>query len=239
MHIVARGINRQDIFFDDNDRKSFMNIMLHLRKEMDFDITAYCLMDNHVHLIIHDEKKRFSLIMKRLLICYVYHFNEKYNRTGHLFENRFKSECIESIRYLAAAVKYIHNNPEKAGICKTSDYKWSSYREYTGEAYICNTEYVLNLFSNIDNFKKYHEVITTDNSMELDKVPSLSDDEARQIICGIMSCTDPNIILQFNKTLRDSYISDFKSWGISSSQIARLTGISIHIINHVNPKRQM
>lgn len=118
MHIVARGINRQDIFFDDNDRKSFMNIMLHLRKEMDFDITAYCLMDNHVHLIIHDEKKRFSLIMKRLLICYVYHFNEKYNRTGHLFENRFKSECIESIRYLAAAVKYYTTILKRPGSAK-------------------------------------------------------------------------------------------------------------------------
>jgi len=85
-------------------------------------------MDNHVHLIINDNGNDISQIMKSISISYVILFNRKYQRTGHLFQDRFKSRLIDSEEYLLKVSKYIHNNPVKVGISeRPEDYRWSSY----------------------------------------------------------------------------------------------------------------
>jgi REP element-mobilizing transposase RayT len=85
-------------------------------------------MDNHVHLLINEGDDEIGKIMKRINISYSYYFNKKYGRIGHLFQDRFKSEGIDSDAYLLSVVRYIHNNPVKAGLVKNiEEYKWSSY----------------------------------------------------------------------------------------------------------------
>lgn len=91
-------------------------------------------MDNHAHLLVNEGEDEISRIIKRIGTSYVYYFNKKYGRVGHLFQDRFKSEAIEDDSYLLAVVRYIHNNPVKAGIVKNaSSYRWSSFNAYIEE----------------------------------------------------------------------------------------------------------
>lgn len=142
-HVMIRGNERKNIFLDDEDRTRFINTLIKVaglssrEKNSNNDkkiwIYAYCLMDNHVHLLINEGEDEISRIMKRISTSYAYYFNKKYRRIGHLFQDRFKSEAIENDNYLLAAARYIHNNPVKARICKQAEqYKWSSYKEYIG-----------------------------------------------------------------------------------------------------------
>jgi len=91
-------------------------------------------MDNHVHMLINDNGNDISQILKSINISYAYYFNHTYRRAGHLFLDRFKSELIDSDKYLLQVSKYIHNNPVKAGMVKKAeDYQWSSYAVYLGK----------------------------------------------------------------------------------------------------------
>ncbi len=92
-------------------------------------------MDNHVHLMISEGTEDLSKIMKRINVSYVYYFNQKYKRVGHLFQDRFKSENVEQDLYLLALARYIHQNPLNPPLVKkVSDYKWSSYNSYMYES---------------------------------------------------------------------------------------------------------
>jgi putative transposase len=102
--------------------------------EWRFAVYAYCLMDNHVHLIINEGAESISRIMKRVQVSYVYYFNEKYGRSGHLFQDWFKSEAVEDDQYLLTAIRYIHHNPVKAQmVSHPCEYRWSSYNLYLGK----------------------------------------------------------------------------------------------------------
>lgn len=130
-HIMLRGNERKKIFLDDDDRLQFINTMFDKLIEEKSEIYAYCLMNNHVHLLIGESDNNLSRIMKRINVSYVYYFNKKYKRVGHLFQDRFKSENVDNEPYMLEAVRYIHNNPVKAGIVSNPEnYIWSSYNDY-------------------------------------------------------------------------------------------------------------
>lgn len=132
-HIMIRGNERKNLFLDDYDRLRFIDTLYEKKKEKEFELYAYCLMDNHVHLLIKEGSDELARIMKRINTSYAYYFNKKYKRIGHVFQDRYKSEIIEDEKYLLAAARYIHNNPVKAGIVKeASQYKWSSFGDYAG-----------------------------------------------------------------------------------------------------------
>ena len=117
-HVILRGVNRQAIFEDDEDSEQFLDILEGCKAVSGFEVLAYCLMGNHVHLLMRVGKEPLSTIFRRIASKYVYWFNVKYDRVGHLFQERFKSEPVEDDAYLATVMRYIHNNPVKAGICQ-------------------------------------------------------------------------------------------------------------------------
>ncbi len=155
-HIMIRGNERKYIFLDDEDKKRFIEILNEKNKERKFAIYAYCLMDNHVHILINEGIDEIGKIMKRINISYAYYFNKKYDRIGHLFQDRFKSEGIENDAYLLSVIRYIHNNPVKAGMVKSvEEYKWSSYAIYTeikNQNSSIDKRFILEMFS--DDIKK-------------------------------------------------------------------------------------
>ncbi len=151
-HIMFRGINRMNIFLDDRDNEKFIDVLESMGAQGEYDIYAYCLMKNHVHLLIKESGDSISRSMKRIGVSYSYYFNKKYDRVGHVFQDRYRSEDIENERYLLACTKYIHNNPVKAGIVKTPEaYKWSSYNYYIDQKneglFVLNTCFILDTFS--------------------------------------------------------------------------------------------
>lgn len=134
-HVIQRGNERKNIFQDDDDKIRFLETLSRMKKKYNFKVYGYCLMDNHVHIIIDVNNKDISAVMKSINVSYVSYFNHKYNRVGHLFQDRFKSELVKNDRYLLALSRYIHMNPVKANMVgNPSEYQWSSYNIYIGKA---------------------------------------------------------------------------------------------------------
>ena len=163
-HIMFRGNELRDIFIDNEDRTRFLQVLIDKAQKETFNIYAYCLMDNHVHLLVGGCHEKLGHL-KRINTSYVYYFNKKYGRIGHLFHDRYKSEPVEADSYFLEVVRYIHNNPIKAGITKTpEEYLWSSYSCYIDDGKRVNksidAEYVLSFFVNgqkkaVEQFKEF------------------------------------------------------------------------------------
>jgi putative transposase len=129
---MIRGNNKQ-IIFTNNEEKSYFLYLVHLKKQLSgVHIYYYCLMDNHIHLIVRLEPQaNLSRFMKQVLLAYYSLFKNKHEYVGHLFQGRFKSIIIETQSYLIQCGKYIELNPVRAGIVLyPSDYAFSSYRFY-------------------------------------------------------------------------------------------------------------
>ncbi|MFH1259209.1 MAG: transposase [Elusimicrobiota bacterium] len=136
-HIMVRGIERREIFKDDNDREDFVG---RLKKSLEWSgakCYAWTLMPNHLHLLIKTGEKPLNRIMRKILTGYAVNFNIRYKRAGHLFQNRYKSIIVEEEAYLLDLVRYIHLNPIRAKIVKDlrelEGYKWSGYGTIMGE----------------------------------------------------------------------------------------------------------
>src|SRR3990170_8349518 len=132
-HITSRGNLRDRIFFDDKDRETFLEILRRTKERYGYLLHAYALMGNHYHLLIETPKANISQIMQNINTSYTVYVNRKYQRSGHLFQGRFKGIIVDKDEYLIALSRYIHLNPVRAKIVqKLEDYKWTSYKAFIG-----------------------------------------------------------------------------------------------------------
>jgi REP element-mobilizing transposase RayT len=136
-HVIVRGIERRDIFADDEDRRQFVRRFSVLLVSTETDCLAWTLLDNHVHLLLRPRQTTLARFMRRLLTGYAVTFNLRHRRSGHLFQNRYKSIVCDEEQYLLELVRYIHLNPLRAGLVKTVDelerYAWSGHAVLMGE----------------------------------------------------------------------------------------------------------
>lgn len=107
-HCMLRGINKQDIFFEEKDYLEFQNIIKKTKEDYLYQLYSYVLMPNHIHLEIKDENQKLSQIIHSMATSYAIYFNKKYQRAGHVFENRFQSKNVENSYYILNLVRYIH-----------------------------------------------------------------------------------------------------------------------------------
>ena len=127
---MLRGCGKQCLFEDDADRIKFLEILSSNTEKYRVSVLAWCLMDNHIHLVLSDRQDDLSPCLKAIAGHYAMYFNSRTAHVGHVFQDRFKSKPIETDGYLLQAIRYVHRNPEKAGIAAAEDYPWSSYAEY-------------------------------------------------------------------------------------------------------------
>jgi len=151
-HIMVRGLNKTAIFVDAQDRGKFLERLGEGIVAAESSVYAWALMKNHVHILFASGKSGISEVMRKLLTWYAMYFNRRYGRTGHLFENRYKSILCEEDEYLLVLVRYIHLNPVRAGIVRTMEelekYPWCGHGAVLG-ALKCgwmDTDYVLAQF---------------------------------------------------------------------------------------------
>ncbi|MGK0275774.1 MAG: REP element-mobilizing transposase RayT [Ilumatobacter sp.] len=132
-HITNRGVDRQAVFFSDADRVEFGRLLGEICEMFEVEVLAYCLMDNHFHLLLRCPNGGLSDAMQRLGSVYTRHVNDRVGRDGPLFRGRFHSRLIGDVRYLANVVRYIHRNAlDIGGVQTVSGYRWSSHRTYLG-----------------------------------------------------------------------------------------------------------
>jgi len=169
-HIIARGIERRTIFRDDTDRYAFINRYQKLLVETDTECFAWTLMPNHFHLLLRPHNKSLSNFMRRLLTGYAVTFNLRHKRSGHLFQNRYKSIICEEDVYMLELIRYIHLNPLRAKLILDIDsldiYPWSGHAEllgnYTDTCFSClSQDSVLRLFGKtlVSARQTYHQFI--------------------------------------------------------------------------------
>lgn len=235
-HVMLRGINKQDIFLDKQDYLKFIKEMKITKEKYNYSIYSYVLMPNHVHIEIKDNENNISKIMHRLAVSYSSYFNKKYNRIGHVFQDRYNSKVIENNEYLMNLMRYIHQNPEKAKISKTCDYRWSSYKDYIYKDGLTDTKLILNLFSKdetiaLSEFTKYNNKILSlkesKDILEYEISLKLTDEQLIYIIKNKIGEENIFNIQRFNKKHRKEIIQMIKGIkGTSKMQISRVLGIN-------------
>ena len=236
---MLRGINKQRIFEDDQDYQKFLETIKAHKEASGYKIYAYYSMNNHIHLLMKEGRESLGIAFRRIGASYLYWYNWKYSRRGHLFQDRYKSEAIETDRYFLTVLRYIHQNPRKAKIAKEIQaYPWSSYREYTKKQEICDTQFALNLFSGnskeaLSLWEKFNQENNNDKCLEYDNGARLNDLEATEMIQRITIVKIPTEIQIFEKQKRNAVIKKLKNRGLSIMQISRLTGISFGVIRGI------
>lgn len=143
-HIITRGNQKQLVFMETVDYKSYLSILVKYKKRYKFKLYCFCLMPNHVHLIMEvKDPALLNKIMRGLNLSYTLYFNDKYQKVGHLWQDRFKSKIIEKDAYLLECINYIETNPLRANlVSRLNEYSWSSYNFKS-----INNDILDNLFS--------------------------------------------------------------------------------------------
>lgn len=227
-HTMLRGIDRQMIFEDSEDYLRFIDILQECRKECGFKLYAYCLMGNHVHILLKVEEECLETIFKKIGGRYVYYYNVKYRRVGHLFQDRFKSEPVEDDTYLLTVLRYIHQNPLKARLCsKITDYPYSSYAEYLNDSSIIDTDFVLRILPRKE-YVKFNNIPNTDKCLEIVTMKryAVTDQQARAIIEKYAHCQTVVDFQSLDEKKKERYIKKIYEKGVSIRQASRLTGTS-------------
>ena len=190
-------------------------------------------MSNHVHILLKEGKENLTLVLKRIAGSYVYWYNWKYHRSGHLFQDRFKSEPVEDDAYFLTVIRYIHQNPVKAGICRNVDgYKFSSYNEYINNATLIDTDSCLGIIDQ-EQFIEFNNEFNDDVCLDISNNDfRLNDDEALKIILKTCRCKSVSDFQKFDKIKRNYYIGKFYQKGLSIRQISRLTGLSRKVVEN-------
>ena len=229
-HVIMRGVGKQILFEETEDYRFFLNRVRKFTKETGVAVCTYCLMENHVHMLLHDSGGNTTAFMQRLGVSYARYFNEKYDRVGHLFQDRFKSEIVDSESYFCTVVRYILRNPEKAGICPAQAYRWSSFAENKMNEFV-ELDLIREIFSSRNAFDEYVTTDNTDDCMEFEGKPR--DQRALQLIRNEFNVKSGTEIQRYDRESRDEAIRKMLTCGISVRTIERLTGIGRGIVQRI------
>ncbi|MEK6602437.1 MAG: transposase [Candidatus Binatota bacterium] len=130
-HVIVRGNQRQKAFLDDTDYQVYLERLARYRRKYNYTLYAYCLMPNHVHLLLESSNQPLAKFMQGLQQSYTQYFNLRHHKVGHLFQGRYKAIICQKDEYLLELVRYIHLNPVRARIVpKPEQYRYSGYRVY-------------------------------------------------------------------------------------------------------------
>ena len=149
-HVIQRGNNKEYIFKNNTYKIYFLSKMKEFKGLMDFDVYGYVIMDNHYHLVIRSNEVSISNIMQRINNDFSKYFNISNKRSGHVFQDRYTGILVKDDKYLLSLLRYVHQNPVKANMCKcVSNYYWSSDSSYRKNLHgqLVDIDFILNIFS--------------------------------------------------------------------------------------------
>jgi REP element-mobilizing transposase RayT len=237
---MLRGNERKSVFLDEKDKDKFVEIIFQKKETAGSRLYSYCVMDNHVHMVIQEVENGQPLetIMKRIGVTYAVYFNKRYNRVGHVFQDRFRSEAIEDEAYLLSVIRYVHQNPVKAEMPQGLNYSWSSYSRYIGRkenlALLPEMADILDQISQdrktaVKSFMKFHQ--EEENQVFLDVTEASEHGENVEIILEKFllshNVRKEDINRNENRAIAVKLVQTLASKSeISGRQIADLTGLN-------------
>lgn len=233
---MLRGINRQTIFEDNEDRHLFLTELQRCKEISDFKLYAFCLMPNHVHLLMETNLEPLETVFKRIGSRYAVWYNRKYERVGHLFQDRFRSEAVETEQYFLTVLRYILQNPMKAGLEKApGSYRWSSYLAYEkGIGRITDIQCAIDMIGQQEKLMNYLRESNDDTALDEDQhAPYFSDERAKMKMESLTGCASAADFQRLDDTLQKNHFIQMYHEGLSVRQISRLTGRSRKLVDKV------
>ena len=237
-HIILRSINQHIIFEDDDDYHKMLYILSDCKRTFDIDIYAYCLMDNHIHLLIRSSEDYLASFFQSLGTRFVRWYNTKYSRSGHLFQDRYYSIPVVREQQYLSTLTYIHNNPVKSALCRyPSEYRWSSYNAFYGQKNpLVDTSFSFDIAGSKDLLLKY---FSRDSAHfdDIQVIPGLEksrwfmpDKEALVIFKKVTKLSSTSEAVNLPKSLRNKYMDILHKNGLTKKQIARLMDVSLSTV---------
>ena len=239
-HVCARGAGGQLIFESDAARWEFLELMRDCCREAGVTVVAWCLIGNHVHLVLADYEDAMSAAMHRLLLTYARRFNKRTGRSGQLFQNRFDRRSLDTDRQLMAAIRFVHAHPQEVGISLIERYPWSSFNEFlraydgdVGKSF-SDPSCVLELFGSARGFVGYSfelpdggDPVTHDmNETEWER-HAFADKMAKRLGVPL------NELKTVPPSRRDGIIFALHDGGYTVREIERYTGISKSTVSRI------
>ncbi len=162
-HVICRGNNKNYIFEENDEKEKYIQTIRKYKERYNFKLYAYCIMGNHVHMLMEVSDTPLSKVMQGIQQVYTYYYNKKYDRSGHVFEQRYKAILCSKDEYLLALIRYIHQNPVRSGLEGGLNYKYSSHNSYIHHNYydLIDKEFPLSLFSSnlINQINEYNKFV--------------------------------------------------------------------------------
>ena len=155
LHVMVQGVNKEYIFFNNEHIERYLDIIKKNKEDYNFSIIAYCIMNNHAHFLVYTEDvEKFGKFMQKVNLNYAQFYNKEQERCGVLFRNRYQAEPILNKKYLINCIKYIHDNPLKAGMVeRCEDYKYSSYNDYINNRGVSKCAIMQEIFGKECNYE--------------------------------------------------------------------------------------
>lgn len=240
-HVILKGNGGRILFENDSDKLFFLRLLEKYGAEHKVEYLAWCLMSNHIHLLIHDTSNQMGMAMHDICGLYAAYYNRTNDHVGRVFQNRYTSRAIETDNYLLEVVRYIHQNPVRAKITQSLDFPWSSYDEYISGGTITSTKMILEMLGGVDGFREYCSNFDSEVTQMIENysVGRLTDEEALEHAKRILGESLFKRLNQLERHDRDDCLCALARNGLTVSQIARITGIGRSIVQRAAGKSRM
>ncbi len=229
-HVIMGGNNKSYVFKDSRDKSFLMENLLKQQEENLIELAAWCIMDNHVHIVLKSEEEDLALALKRINVRFAVRYHQNHHTSGHVFQDRFKSEPIETDEYLVNVVRYVHSNPVKAQmVSEVSSYKWSSYEWYLKKELNRSMNLVVEVIGK-NQFKSFHQQEDYSEYLEIKEDRDILREERFNKImarhCNENGIVNGNEIIGNNEYYGPLVIDLVKNSGYSRRKIAGILEVS-------------
>lgn len=235
-HIISRGNNKNWIFKSEQDKDKFLEI-LYKHAKADLELYAWCVMNNHVHIVLQMPFDKLSIVMGKINFTYSMYYQRQYNHNGHVFQGRFLSEPINTEEYLLQVIKYVHNNPMKAKMINyLGEYQWSSYRWFLKKHSSRLTIDIMGAYfgNNESDFLRFHQLETQAEIMDTrDELKQREVTRGEKIIsqfCQNEGIEDRRNMLDNERQMIRLIQEIAKSTKLTNRQISKLTHFPYELI---------
>jgi len=233
IHVIVQGINKEEIFLTEREKLEYIKLLNKYKEEYVINIISYCVMNNHVHILINTENiDKLTKYMHKVNTSYGIYYNKNRKRVGYVYRDRFKTQIINNEKHLYNCILYIHNNPVKANICKNvSQYKFSSYEKFLNKS---NQDLMIEIFGNKNNYIKANK---TENLEDMDFIEDESDNNTNIINTikdyFIKNKTDYIGIKVKNNLLEEITLELKNKYNLSNIKISKYLEVSKYKIDKI------
>lgn len=233
IHVMVQGINKETIFLTEREKLEYIKLLNQYKKDYHITIIAYCVMSNHVHILIHTKDiDNLTKYMHKANTSYGIYFNKNRKRVGYVYRDRFKTQVINDEKHLYNCIIYIHNNPVKANICKNaSEYRYSSYKEFLHKE---NEDFMVKIFKDRNQYIQSNKV---ENLVDMNFIENETDNERniRSTIKEYLINNRTNYLeIKIEHHLLEPITKQLKMmYQLSNIKIAKYLGVSKYKIDKI------